>query len=150
MAMKTMLSMPSTISSSVSVTRLIHASGEVAILIHSSGDVNHSMRRSFQVNGQGVKHQCFKWRFLFLTMALGTMLVLKPAHAAPSHVISLFNGTNFAGWQSWLIDSRFEDPRGVFSVANGEIHISGDGLGYLGTTNTFGDYVLALEFRWGA
>jgi hypothetical protein len=152
MAMKTMLSMPSTISSSVSVTRLIQASGDVASLIHGSGDVNHSMRRSFQVNERGVKHQCFKLRFLFLTIALGTVLALKPSHAAPAepnHVISLFNGTNFAGWRSWLVDSHFEDSRGVFSVTNGEIHISGDGLGYLGTTNTFRDYVLALEFRWG-
>ncbi len=69
---------------------------------------------------------------------------------APTRVLSIFNGTNLAGWQSWLVDSRFTDPRGVFSVTNGEIHISGDGLGYLGTTNTFRDYVLALEFRWGA
>ena len=104
------------------------------------------------MNEQGVKHPCCQWRFLFLTLALGTVLALKPTQAAPatpSTVISLFNGTNLAGWHSWLVDSHFEDPRGVFSVTNGEIHISGDGLGYLGTTNAFRDYVLALEFRWG-
>ncbi len=92
-------------------------------------------------------------RFLFQAMVLSVAFAAGPTRAeplAPIRVISLFNGTNLTGWRSWLVDSRSDDPRGVFSLSNDAIRISGDGLGYLGTTNTFRDYVLALEFRWGA
>jgi hypothetical protein len=111
------------------------------------------MRRSFQAWAHGVKHLDQRKRALFQTILLITALPLWPARAEPTlpaRVVSLFNGTNLAGWHSWLVDSRFDDPRGVFSASNGAIRISGDGLGYLGTTNTFRDYMLALEFRWGA
>jgi len=41
----------------------------------------------------------------------------------------LFNGTNLAGWYSWLVDTKRDDPRRVFTVTNGLVRISGDGLG---------------------
>ena len=104
------------------------------------------------MNEQGVKHHCGKIRFLFHALVLSVAFAAGLTRAeppAPIHILSLFNGTNLIGWRSWLVDSRFEDPRSVFSVTNGAIRISGDGLGYLGTTNTFRDYALTLEFRWG-
>jgi hypothetical protein len=61
----------------------------------------------------------------------------------------LFNGTNLAGFYSWLVDTRYEDPRRVFSITNGTIRISGDGLGYLATTNEFENYHFLAEFKWG-
>jgi hypothetical protein len=61
----------------------------------------------------------------------------------------LFNGTNLLGWYSWLVDTKRADPRRVFSVTNGMIRISGDGLGYLATEQEFSDYQLVVEFRWG-
>jgi len=64
-------------------------------------------------------------------------------------IISLFNGKDLSGWHSWLVDTKHEDPRRVFSVTNGAIRISGDGLGYLATTNQFRDYHLIVEFKWG-
>lgn len=70
-----------------------------------------------------------------------------PRELSPS---PLFNGTNLAGWYTWLVDTRHDDPRHVFSVTNGLLRISGDGLGYLATSNTFENYRLELEFRWGA
>jgi hypothetical protein len=63
--------------------------------------------------------------------------------------IILFNGKNLDGFYNWLVDSNYEDPRGVFSVTNGMIRISGDGLGYLATQKAFKDYRLILEFKWG-
>lgn len=63
--------------------------------------------------------------------------------------IHLFNGSTLAGWTSWLVDTKRADPRGVFTVTNGAIRISGDGLGYLATTNEFSDYRLIVEFQWG-
>lgn len=62
----------------------------------------------------------------------------------------LWHGTNLAGCVTWLVDSGHADPRGVFTMTNGTLRISGDGLGYLATVNDFQDYTLTLEYRWGA
>lgn len=61
----------------------------------------------------------------------------------------LFNGRDLAGWHTWLVDSRREDPRHVFSVTNGLLRISGDGLGYLATAGAFENYRLVVEWKWG-
>jgi len=63
--------------------------------------------------------------------------------------IPLFNGRNLDGWTTWLVDSRRKDPRGVYSVVDGMIRISGDGLGYLSTKRSHRDYHLVVDFRWG-
>lgn len=70
--------------------------------------------------------------------------------AAPVTAIELFNGKDLDGWQSFLVDTKRADPRGVFTVTNGMIRISGDGLGYLATKASFTNYHLSVEFRWGA
>jgi hypothetical protein len=67
----------------------------------------------------------------------------------PRETIRLFNGTNLAGFYSWLVDTRRADPRGVFRVANGVVHITGDGLGYLATEREYREYHLIAEFKWG-
>lgn len=72
-----------------------------------------------------------------------------PPGLAPAEPMTLFNGRDLAGFHSWLKDSRGADPRGVFSVTNREIRISGDGLGYLATDRRFRDYRLVVEWRWG-
>jgi len=63
--------------------------------------------------------------------------------------VELFNGRDLEGWTTWLVDTEHDDPRGVYSVADGMIRISGDGFGYLATKETFGDFHLRVEFRWG-
>lgn len=63
--------------------------------------------------------------------------------------LELFNGRNLDGWHTWLVDTGRADPRGVFSVTNGMIRISGDGLGYLATEREFEDFRLEVEWRWG-
>jgi hypothetical protein len=67
----------------------------------------------------------------------------------PQRLIALFNGTNLAGFYTWLVDCQREDPRGVFTVTNGMIRISGEGLGYLSTDKEYRDYHLVAEFKWG-
>ena len=61
----------------------------------------------------------------------------------------LFNGANLDGLSTWLVDTKYEDPRRVFSVTNGMIRVSGDGLGYLATNRQYRDYRLVVEFKWG-
>lgn len=63
--------------------------------------------------------------------------------------LPLFNGRDLTGWRPWLVDTRHEDPRGVFTVTNGWLRLSGEGLGYLGTTQAYRDYRLIVEFKWG-
>jgi Domain of Unknown Function (DUF1080) len=64
-------------------------------------------------------------------------------------IIRLFNGRDLTGLQSWLKDAKREDPRKVFSVSDGIIHISGDGFGYLATDKEYRDYHLIVEYKWG-
>ena len=66
-----------------------------------------------------------------------------------SDEIELFNGKNLKGWTSWLRNSQHEDPDKVFSVVNNTLRISGAGYGYLATKETFENYLLRVEFRWG-
>jgi len=66
------------------------------------------------------------------------------------HGAALFNGKDLSGFYTWLVDTKYEDPRRVFSVTNGMIRISGEGLGYLATKGDYSNYVLIAEFKWGA
>jgi len=72
-----------------------------------------------------------------------------PGAIRPTAPIDLFNGRDLAGFYTWLEDSRYDDPRGVFSVVDGTIRISGDGWGGLVTEREYRDYRLDFEFRWG-
>jgi hypothetical protein len=71
------------------------------------------------------------------------------AAVSPREVIPLFNGKDLAGLTTWLKDTRHDDPRQVFKVTNGLLHISGDGHGYVATAKPYRDYRLIVEYRWG-
>ncbi len=71
------------------------------------------------------------------------------AAVVPSQVIKLFNGSDLSGWTTWLVDTKREDPRGVYSVRDGAIRLSGDGFGYLSTARAYKDYRLVAEVKWG-
>src|SRR5262249_33502036 len=64
-------------------------------------------------------------------------------------VIRLFDGKTLGDCYVWLKDTQREDTRKVFSVMDGMIHVSGDGLGGLVTNKRYGDYHLVLEFKFG-
>jgi hypothetical protein len=64
-------------------------------------------------------------------------------------VIRLFNGKDLTGLSTWLKDTKREDPRKVFTVRDGMLHISGDGYGYVRTVKEYRDYHLIVEYRWG-
>ncbi len=68
---------------------------------------------------------------------------------SPKEKISLFNGRDLSSFYTWLQDTKRDDPRGVFTVRDGLIHISGDGLGCLTTKVPYANYHLVAEFRWG-
>ena len=63
--------------------------------------------------------------------------------------IVLFNGRDLTGLSTWLEDSGHEDPRGVFSVEDGVLRLSGDGNGGVTTDKAYRDYRLVVEYKWG-
>lgn len=64
-------------------------------------------------------------------------------------VIRLLDGKTLGDCYTWLKDSKREDPRRVFRIDEGMLHITGDGLGALVTNKRYRDYHLVLEYRWG-
>src|SRR5438132_4550372 len=68
----------------------------------------------------------------------------------PNQIVTkLFNGKDLTGLHTWLKDTKREDPRKVFTVDDGLLHISGDGYGYLATDKEYRDYHLSVEYKWG-
>jgi hypothetical protein len=100
--------------------------------------------------------------FIPLSLA-AALLCMAPATAASQAKpdddgwIPLFNGKNLDGWYSYLESSgKNKDPKGVFKVENGMIHIldvpmSGgkSDNGYLATTRDFADVRIHAEYKWG-
>jgi hypothetical protein len=73
-----------------------------------------------------------------------------PQPLSPSDgVIRLFNGKDLGGWSPWLKNVGRKDPNQVYSVKDGAIRISGEGLGYLATEKSYKDYHLIVEYKWG-
>jgi hypothetical protein len=70
-----------------------------------------------------------------------------PAHKA---AIVLFDGKDLSNFDRFLKDKGLNsDPEGVFRVEKGEIHVSGKEFGYLITKNTYQNFYLRAEFKWG-
>lgn len=64
--------------------------------------------------------------------------------------IQLFNGVNLDGWYTFLENSgRGNDPKGVFTVKDGMIRISGEEWGGITTHAEYENYSLVTEFKWG-
>ncbi len=65
--------------------------------------------------------------------------------------VKLFNGKDLSGWRVFL-DPRAKDadPAKVFTVKDGTIVCTGKPFGYLITEKDYSDYVLKVQWRWGA
>ena len=71
-----------------------------------------------------------------------------------SKSISLFNGKDLAGWDTYLKSTGLNnDPTKVFSVTTVDgkpaIKISGEQFGGISTVDEFSNYHLKLQFKWG-
>src|ERR1700722_4165905 len=89
---------------------------------------------------------------LGLAFILAGAMTLVPARA-DDRAISLFNGKDLAGWTIFIRHADKSDPRpdpkGVFKVEDGIIHIAGEEFGCLTTEKEFENYRLTVEFKWG-
>ncbi len=68
---------------------------------------------------------------------------------AQDRSIRLFNGRDLEGW-SVVADEGSGEPAGTWTVADGVLKCAGRPIGYLKTEKEYGDYALALEWRWPA
>src|SRR5438552_3935084 len=87
-------------------------------------------------------------RCLLLTAFL-TSAVAAQEPITPKTPIKLFNGKDLAGLTTWLKDTKRDDPRKVFTVKDGILHLSGDGFGYVATDKEYANYHLTVEYKWG-
>lgn len=81
---------------------------------------------------------------LAILFAVLSSETVKPEPTRPTEVVSLMKDL-----KTWLKDTKTEDPRGVFKVVDGVLHISGDGFGYVGPAKEYRDYRVVVEYRWG-
>ncbi|WP_018616934.1 3-keto-disaccharide hydrolase [Segetibacter koreensis] len=69
---------------------------------------------------------------------------------AGSKRVNLFNGKNLDGWYKFVqYRGRDNDPKQVFTVHDGLIHVSGEEYGSIITNDVFENYKLVVEFKWG-
>jgi hypothetical protein len=80
-------------------------------------------------------------------------LSIQPALAAvtpPPEGIRLFNGENLDGFYKWIRErGRDVDPKNVFTVHDGMLHISGEEWGCVTSVEEYENYHLVAEFKWG-
>jgi hypothetical protein len=88
--------------------------------------------------------------------ASGTQVPGAPAAPAirPGQVIHLFDGRTLEAFDTWLVDDHRQDPLRVFSVVDQvdgapAIRVSGERWGGLITRQSYRDFRLTVEFRWG-
>jgi Domain of Unknown Function (DUF1080) len=91
---------------------------------------------------------------------LAPLLLAFPTPASNGDVKPLFNGKDLDAWTVWIrhvddsgkpqpdLDPR-SDPKGVFKVEDGLIHVSGAEYGCLTTKDEYENYRLKVEFKWG-
>src|SRR5688500_9293060 len=82
----------------------------------------------------------------FLLLICSTLLVT----AQTQDFKPLFNGKNLDGWSTFLkTKGKNNDPDTVFSVVNGWQRISGKEFGYMLTHQSYTNFHLIAEFKWG-
>jgi hypothetical protein len=74
------------------------------------------------------------------------------AQKIPPHkpAIVLFNGHDLSNFDTFIRGNGLNsDPDHIFQVEKGVIHISGNGFGYIITRDTYKDFYLRADFKWG-
>ena len=96
-------------------------------------------------------------KVLFVSLAFLSSLMIsagcgtaKSANTSNAGTLNLFNGKNLDGWYTFIQHrGRDTDPKKVFTVHDGLIHVSGEEYGCITTKEEYGNYKLVVEFRWG-
>jgi len=87
--------------------------------------------------------------FTFIIVIIHTLNVVK-CYGQEANAGKLFNGQNLDNWYTFLQErGRDSDPKGVFTVNDGMIRISGEEWGCITTHDEFENYRIIMEFKWG-
>jgi beta-glucanase (GH16 family) len=85
-----------------------------------------------------------------LVLFAGAVSAQAPAIPPHKAAIVLFDGTNLDHFDTFLKTKGLNaDPDHVFQVENGVLHVSGKEMGYVITKDSYHDYYLRAEFKWG-
>jgi hypothetical protein len=88
-----------------------------------------------------------------LRIASIVTMLLCPVFASAQSVttpIKLFNGKDLTNFYTYLKDiGKNRDEKGVFTVKDGAIRVSGEIWGCFTTEKEFENYHLVVEFKWG-
>ncbi len=76
-------------------------------------------------------------------------LASKHATSPRGEVIRPFNGSDLSGFTKWLQDHGHTDSQSEYRVSESAIHLAGRGMGYLATNDSYKDYHLSIEYKWG-
>jgi hypothetical protein len=89
------------------------------------------------------------FRLALVAIFCGASPLLAVEPIRPDKTIQLLGGKDLASLTTWLKDTKHADPRKVFSVKDGMLHLSGEGFGYVATDKEYRDYHLTVEYKWG-
>ena len=95
--------------------------------------------------------QRFRYAFIFAMSIVTTALVLSAtSRGDEGKPLTLFNGKDLSGWTTFIPHKEKSiaadiDPKGVFKVEDGVIHVSGEEFGCLTTKDAYENYRLKLE-----
>jgi len=84
-----------------------------------------------------------------IALFLAASLLAQSPAVRPTKKIVLFDGHNLDAFYTWLRESRYEDPKKVFSLQGKLLHISGEDWGGIATKQSYRDYHLIVEWKWG-
>ena len=89
---------------------------------------------------QSVSRFCAACSFLLIITMTSQAQKFKP----------MLNGRNLQGWSSFLKTKGVNnDPDTVFSVVDKQLFITGKEFGYIVTDESYGDFHLVAEWKWG-
>jgi len=87
--------------------------------------------------------------FYWIRNAVTLAVVASVGTGLASDSCELFNGRDLTGWYKFLKGrGKDNDPKGVITVTNGVIRITGEEFGCLTTEEDFSDYRLTVEYRF--
>ena len=62
----------------------------------------------------------------------------------------LLDGLAMDNFYTWIEGvGTFVDPKSIFTIKDGVLHITGEKLGYIATKKEYSDFRLVAEFKWG-
>jgi len=89
---------------------------------------------------------------LVLFVCLGSSACFAQAKGIPKHgrAVVLFDGKDLHQFDTFLPSTGLNsDPNHVFTVEDGDVHVSGTEMGYFITKQEYKNYYLRAEFKWG-